>query len=84
MLWESCDEAKVRREFWKMACESGTAKFAAAVTDICVRYLGLGKEKSPVPAKGISTQCSLFEKNIVLYDKVQEIYSICFWGMVKD
>lgn len=72
----------MRREFWKMVYESGTAKFAAAVMDICVRYLGL--EKSPVPANGISTQCSLFEKNIVLYDKVQEIYYICFWGMVKD
>ena len=34
-----------------MACESGTAKFAATVTDICVRYLGLGKEKSPVLAE---------------------------------
>ena len=51
VLWESCDEAKARREFWKMACESGTAKFAATVTDICVRYLGLGKEKSPVLAE---------------------------------
>ena len=51
VLWENCDDAKEREDFWKMACESGTAEFAKAVTAICVNYLGLSKEKSPVPAE---------------------------------
>ena len=32
-----------------MAVESGTEEFAAALTAICVKYLGLDREKSPVP-----------------------------------
>ena len=51
VLWENCDEEKARRDFWEMACESGTAEFAKAITAICVRYLGLNSKKSPVPAK---------------------------------
>lgn len=51
VLWENCDDAKEREDFWKMVCESGTAEFAKAVTAICVNYLGLSKEKSPVPAE---------------------------------
>ena len=33
-----------------MVCGSGTAEFAKAVTAICVSYLGLSQEKSPIPA----------------------------------
>ena len=51
VLWENCDNAKEREDFWKMVCESGTTEFAKAVTAICVSYLGLSKEKSPVPAE---------------------------------
>ena len=51
VLWENCDEEKARRDFWEMACESGTAEFAKAITAICVRYLGLNTKKSPVPAE---------------------------------
>ena len=51
VLWENCDEEKARRDFWEMACESGTAEFAKAITAICVRYLGLNPKKSPVPAE---------------------------------
>ena len=51
VLWENCDDAKEREDFWRMVCESGTAEFAKAVTAICVNYLGLSKEKSPVPAE---------------------------------
>ena len=51
VLWEHCDDIKEREEFWKMVCESGTAEFAKAVTAICVSYLGLPQEKSPIPAE---------------------------------
>lgn len=51
VLWENCDNAKEREDFWRMVCGSGTAEFAKAVTAICVNYLGLSKEKSPVPAE---------------------------------
>ena len=53
ILWEHCDDAKVRKDFWKMVCESGTEKFTAAVTAICIKYLGLSKAKSPVPVKNL-------------------------------
>ena len=49
VLWNHCDDAKARGEFWKMAVESGTEEFAAALTAICVKYLGLDRAKSPVP-----------------------------------
>ena len=49
VLWNNCDEAKAREDFWKMAVESGTEEFAAALTAICVKYLGLDLENSPVP-----------------------------------
>lgn len=51
VLWENCDDAKEREDFWRLVCESGTAEFAKAVTAICVNYLGLSKEKSPIPAE---------------------------------
>lgn len=56
VLWENCDDPKERKEFWKMSCESGTAEFAGAVTAVCVRYLGLNLEKSPVPARKFTEQ----------------------------
>ena len=34
-----------------MVCESGTVEFAKAMTSICIKYLGLSKEKSPIPAE---------------------------------
>ena len=49
VLWNHCDEVKARGDFWKMAVESGTEEFAAALTAICVKYLGLDRERSPVP-----------------------------------
>lgn len=51
VLWENCDEEAIRKDFWELVCESGTEEFAKAVTAICVRYLGLEQEKSPIPAK---------------------------------
>lgn len=56
VLWEHCDDPKERKEFWKMACESGTAGFAGAVSAVCVSSLGLSPEKSPVPAKKFPEQ----------------------------
>lgn len=50
VLWENCDDVKERKEFWKMARESGVAEFTKAVTAICIKYLGLEQDKSPVPA----------------------------------
>ena len=49
VLWENCDDEEARKDFRKMVCESGTAKFAKAITSICVSYLGLAQEKSPIP-----------------------------------
>ena len=51
VLWENCDDAKEREDFWRMVCESGTAEFAKAVTAIGISALGLAPEKSPVPAQ---------------------------------
>ena len=48
VLWEHCNDTKEPEAFWKLVCESGTLEFAKAVTSICVRYLGLPAEKSPV------------------------------------
>ena len=56
VLWEHCDDAKEREAFWKLACERGTAEFAKAVTSICLRYLGLSREKSPGPADTAAEQ----------------------------
>lgn len=56
VLWENCNDAKARKDFWEMVCESGTAEFAKAMTDICVRYLGLSQEKSPVPNENPAEQ----------------------------
>lgn len=51
VLWENCEDKKARNDFWKMVCESGTVEFAKAMTSICIKYLGLSKEKSPIPAE---------------------------------
>ena len=51
VLWEHCNDTKEPEAFWKLVCESGTLEFAKAVTSICVRYLGLPAEKSPVPVE---------------------------------
>lgn len=51
VLWENCDDGKTRQDFWEMACESGTAQFAKAITAICIKYLGLNDKKSPIPAE---------------------------------
>ncbi len=56
VLWENCNDAKARKDFWEMVCESGTAEFAKAMTDICVRYLGLSQEKGPVPNENPAEQ----------------------------
>lgn len=47
VLWQSCDDKKAREDFIKLACDSGTAEFAKAVTSVCAQYLGLSREKSP-------------------------------------
>ena len=49
VLWENCDDEEARKDFRKMVCESGTAEFAKAITSICVSYLDLAQEKSPIP-----------------------------------
>ena len=51
VVWENCEDKKARSDFWKMVCESGTAEFAKAMTSICIKYLGLSQEKSPIPAE---------------------------------
>lgn len=51
VLWEHCDDETARKDFNKMACDSGTVEFAKAVTSVCVEYLGLDVEKSPFPAE---------------------------------
>lgn len=49
VLWENCEDEKSRNDFIKIACESRTAKFAKAVTSVCIKYLGLSQRKSPFP-----------------------------------
>lgn len=54
VLWESCDDEKARDDFVKLACDSGTAEFAKAVTSVCIEYLGLLREKSPFPYEALA------------------------------
>lgn len=54
VLWESCDDENARKDFLKMACDSGTAEFARAVTSVCAEYLGLSREKSPFPFEALT------------------------------
>lgn len=49
VLWENCEDDNVRDGFIKMAQDSGTEKFAKAVTFVCAEYLGLSKAKCPFP-----------------------------------
>lgn len=61
VLWRSCDDPKAREDFLQLACESGTAEFAKAVTAVCVEYLGLDRDKSPLPA-GVSPDKALTDE----------------------
>lgn len=47
VLWENCEDENSKKAFIKMAQDSGTEKFAKAVTSVCVEYLGLSKAKCP-------------------------------------
>lgn len=47
VLWTHEQDAKTRETFCRLTRESGTESFAAAVSAVCVRYLGL--ETPPVP-----------------------------------
>ena len=47
VLWENCEDENSKKAFIKMAQDSGTEKFAKAVTSVCVEYLGLSAEKAP-------------------------------------
>lgn len=31
LLWENCDDAKEREDFWKIVCESGTEVLSNAI-----------------------------------------------------
>lgn len=54
VLWEHCEDAGVKEEFGRLIRESGTEKFAGAITGICIRYLGLLPEKSPIPEEKLT------------------------------
>lgn len=54
VLWESCDDPALRREFWELVRESGITEFAGAVTATCIRWLGLAPENSPVPPENLA------------------------------
>lgn len=56
VLWENCDDDQAREAFWNQACESGTSEFAKAVTALCITYLGLPQEKSPIPVEAAPDQ----------------------------
>lgn len=47
VLWESCEDENSKKAFIKIAQDSGTEKFAKAVTSVCTEYLGLSAEKAP-------------------------------------
>ena len=49
VLWEHCEDDGERAEFWRWIGRSGAADFARAMTELCVRFLGLPREKSPIP-----------------------------------
>ncbi len=49
VLWENCEDENSKKAFIKMAQDSGTEKFARAVSSVCVEYLGLSKAKCPFP-----------------------------------
>ena len=51
VLWNSCDKKEERELFWAMAKESGISQFSSALTKVCIEYLGLEEEKSPVPVE---------------------------------
>lgn len=49
VLWENCEDENARNVFLKMARDSGIEEFSKAVTSVCALYLGLSKEKCPIP-----------------------------------
>lgn len=46
VFWNTCDDEDIRKDFVKMASESGILGFASMVTAVCVEYLGLRKENA--------------------------------------
>lgn len=48
VLWEHCNNEEERETFRKLIDKSGMQDFAQAVTGICIDYLGLKKEYSPI------------------------------------
>ena len=55
VLWEHCHNKEERNIFRKLIGESGMHAFAQAVTGICIDYLGLKKEYSPIDVSGADT-----------------------------
>ena len=49
VLWDNCEDENARNVFLKMARDSGIEEFSKAVTSVCALYLGLSKEKCPIP-----------------------------------
>ena len=56
VLWRNCEEQKEREDFWRMAEESKTSEFASALTKVCIKYLGLEEEKSPIPLEQLQKE----------------------------
>lgn len=52
VLWENCESEGERETFRKLIDESGMHAFAQAVTGICIDYLGLKIEYSPMDITG--------------------------------
>ena len=55
VLWEHCHNKEERNIFRKLIDESGMHAFAQAVTGICIDYLGLKKEYSPIDVSDADT-----------------------------
>lgn len=55
VLWEHCHNKEERNIFRKLIDESGMHAFAKAVTGICIDYLGLKKEYSPIDVSDADT-----------------------------
>ena len=56
VLWENCEDENSKKAFIKMAQDSGTEKFAKAVTSVCIEYLGLSKAKCPFPYDNLTVK----------------------------
>ena len=55
VLWEHCHNKEERNIFRKLIDESGMHAFAQVVTGICIDYLGLKKEYSPIDVSDADT-----------------------------